>query len=330
MDQNQYQQTTEKKNAAYYRAKARHNMKGEYLIAILAFLIAFLLGGTTEELALFEVEWKEMVEVEGSSLSTLWRSLREWIRNFAVVLNRGDVGVVFDSYPVIGEVLRAAAFSSVLTLAYALLVGTPVMLGYHRLHLNLIDDSDRSMKVLFSYFKKEIMGKAIVLRLLHTLILFACEIPMLVTYAVVFLLAKENVLPLLAAGSLRQAASVALPWVILLAVVWIATTVLRLWVIYRYKFCYMILAEYPEMRAVDALRNSAMLMKGRKWSFFCLQLSFIGWYLLSALTAFVGLIFLMPYIHTVDATYYDEIANRSAAREAEFPSLDPDDYVAEL
>ena len=92
----------------------------------------------------------------------------------------------------------------------------------------------------------------------------------------------------------------------------------------------MILAEYPEMRAVDALRNSAMLMKGRKWSFFCLQLSFIGWYLLSALTAFVGLIFLMPYIHTVDATYYDEIANRSAAREAEFPSLDPDDYVAEL
>ena len=46
-------------------------MKGEYLIAILAFLIAFLLGGTTEELALFEVEWKEMVEVEGSSLSTL-------------------------------------------------------------------------------------------------------------------------------------------------------------------------------------------------------------------------------------------------------------------
>jgi hypothetical protein len=38
----------------------------------------------------------------------------------------------------------------------------------------------------------------------------------------------------------------------------------------------------------------------------------------------------MPYIHAVDATYYDEIANRSAAREAEFPSLDPDDYVAEL
>jgi hypothetical protein len=231
------------------------------------------LGGTTEELALFEVEWKEMVEVEGSSLSTLWRSLREWIRNFAVVLNRGDVGVVFDSYPVIGEVLRAAAFSSVLTLAYALLVGTPVMLGYHRLHLNLIDDSDRSMKVLFSYFKKEIMGKAIVLRLLHTLILFACEIPMLVTYAVVFLLAKENVLPLLAAGSLRQAASVALPWVILLAVVWIATTVLRLWVIYRYKFCYMILAEYPEMRAL--LDKGALIQTKRTEILFPIFLVFI-------------------------------------------------------
>ena len=180
-----YQQDTVKKNAAYYRAKARHNMKGEYLIAILAFLIAFVLGATTEELALFEVEWKEMVEVEASGFSGWWRALREWIRNFAVVLNRGDIGFVFDSYPVIGEVLNTAVYSSVLTLLFALLVSTPVMLGYHRLHLNLIDDSDRSLKVLFSYFKKTIMGKAIVLRLLHTLILFACEVPMLGSYVVV-------------------------------------------------------------------------------------------------------------------------------------------------
>jgi uncharacterized membrane protein len=39
---------------------------------------------------------------------------------------------------------------------------------------------------------------------------------------------------------------------------------------------------------------------GHRWRIFVLSLSFIGWFLLCMLTAFIGLIFLMPYIK---ATY---------------------------
>ena len=110
-------------------------------------------------------------------------------------------------------------------------------------------------------------------------------------------------------------------------VVAIATSILQIWLQYRYAFCFMILAEYPELSVRDAFRNSATLMRGNKWRFFCLQLSFLGWILLATFcTCGIGAIFLTPYREAANAAFYDEITNRTAAKETEFPSLNPDDY----
>ena len=93
---------------------------------------------------------------------------------------------------------------------------------------------------------------------------------------------------------------------------------------------FLILAEYPEISAIDALRNSASLMRGNKWRLFCLQISFIGWVLLAGCcTCGIGVMFLTPYMSAANAAFYDDIANRAAARETEFPSLDPNDYIAD-
>jgi hypothetical protein len=35
---------------------------------------------------------------------------------------------------------------------------------------------------------------------------------------------------------------------------------------------------------------------------------------------------LSAYLMVANAAFYDDAANREAARQAEFPSLDPDDY----
>ena len=43
----------------------------------------------------------------------------------------------------------------------------------------------------------------------------------------------------------------------------------------------------------------------------------------------IGVIFLTPYINAAVAAFYDDIANRAAAREVEFPSLDPNDYIVD-
>ena len=76
-------------------------------------------------------------------------------------------------------------------------------------------------------------------------------------------------------------------------------------------------------------RNKAfrMLMKGNKGRMFCMHLSFIGWFLLTCCcTCGLGSIVLMPYVEMANTAFYDEVSQRSAAKEVEFPSINPDDY----
>ncbi|MDR0817375.1 MAG: DUF975 family protein, partial [Clostridiales Family XIII bacterium] len=54
---------------------------------------------------------------------------------------------------------------------------------------------------------------------------------------------------------------------------------------FRYKFAFMILADNPKMSPLEAIRVSKYLTKGNKAKLFCLNLSFIGWYILASLAA---------------------------------------------
>ena len=56
----------------------------------------------------------------------------------------------------------------------------------------------------------------------------------------------------------------------------------------------------------------------------------IGWILLACLTCGIGFLFLTPYMQTARVAFYHDIANREAASDVEFPSLDPDDYSTEV
>ena len=69
-----------------------------------------------------------------------------------------------------------------------------------------------------------------------------------------------------------------------------------------------ILAENPEMRAMDAIRESARIMKGNKWKAFVLDLSFIGWDILAGLTlGILGIFYVAPYKDATEAELYKAI-----------------------
>ncbi|WP_125702291.1 DUF975 family protein [Lacticaseibacillus daqingensis] len=63
-----------------------------------------------------------------------------------------------------------------------------------------------------------------------------------------------------------------------------------------------------EIGAVDAINASRELMVGHKAELFVLQLSFIGWGLLTVLTLGIGLLWLVPYMQTTYACYYRQLA----------------------
>ena len=85
---------------------------------------------------------------------------------------------------------------------------------------------------------------------------------------------------------------------------------------YSYSMTYFILADNPEMSATDAINASRKMMDGNKWRLFCLDLSFIGWYLLSILTLGILALWISPYNMMARAEFYESLKPQPRADEA--------------
>lgn len=80
---------------------------------------------------------------------------------------------------------------------------------------------------------------------------------------------------------------------------------------YSYALTPYILVEHPEMSANEAIEESMRLMDGHKFDLFYLQLSFIGWAILSILSLGLGVFWLIPYQMTAQAAFYRDIKNEA-------------------
>ena len=80
---------------------------------------------------------------------------------------------------------------------------------------------------------------------------------------------------------------------------------------YAYSMTTFILADCPDVKAVDAITISRRMMKGHKWQYFVLQLSFIGWQILSMFTMGLLTIFYVgPYYYAAEAGFYAELKKK--------------------
>lgn len=83
-----------------------------------------------------------------------------------------------------------------------------------------------------------------------------------------------------------------------------------------------ILAENPDITAKEALQRSMKMMKGNKFKLFTLQLSFIWWYLLCAVTLGAAGIYVIPYVNAAHAIFYCQlVAEDSSAIAEEIPAV---------
>ena len=77
---------------------------------------------------------------------------------------------------------------------------------------------------------------------------------------------------------------------------------------YQYRLVPYIMSENPEMNFRDAQAESARLMNGNKWKTFVLDLSFIGWDILSIFTwGLLEIFFVAPYKASTHAALYESI-----------------------
>ena len=77
---------------------------------------------------------------------------------------------------------------------------------------------------------------------------------------------------------------------------------------YEYRMIPYIVAENPDISSREAFRETRRLMRGNKFDTFILDLSFIGWLLLSLLTCgMLSIFFVTPYKHYTYASLYQEL-----------------------
>ncbi|WP_018664149.1 DUF975 family protein [Heyndrickxia acidiproducens] len=82
-----------------------------------------------------------------------------------------------------------------------------------------------------------------------------------------------------------------------------------------YSQTYFIYHDHPELTLNQMITKSRKMMDGYKWKFFLMQLSFIGWGILCLISIGIGFLWLVPYINTTMAKFYEHLRNNEEVQE---------------
>lgn len=86
---------------------------------------------------------------------------------------------------------------------------------------------------------------------------------------------------------------------------------------YRYRMAFFVLLDNPNLSTMEVINESKRLMSGNKGKLFFLDLSFIGWAILSCFTFGIGFIALLPYVYTATVVFYELCNGNISPREVE-------------
>ena len=101
------------------------------------------------------------------------------------------------------------------------------------------------------------------------------------------------------------------------------------------KGLYYVLSNYiaidnPEMSSKEAVLESERLMQNNRAKYFLLNLSFIGWAILSVFTLYIGLLWLTPYMQVAQIVFYELLAGKNNKNETEvIAEITPEENNAE-
>lgn len=71
-----------------------------------------------------------------------------------------------------------------------------------------------------------------------------------------------------------------------------------------YSQVFFIMLDFPELTARECLARSRQMMKGHKWRYFVLLLSFLPWTLAALFTCGIGMLYVFPYRQQTLAFFY--------------------------
>ena len=100
-------------------------------------------------------------------------------------------------------------------------------------------------------------------------------------------------------------------WALLLLVPGVIKTI-------SYSMTDFVAIDHPDWSANQCITESRRLMDGNKLRYFCLMLSFVGWFILVAVASSIPLVgnfaqwFFMPYFESAKAAFYEDLLDNDA------------------
>ena len=183
-------------------------------------------------------------------------------------------------------------------------IAGPFELGLAIFFLAVSRGSEQNLGMLFSGFNRFL--QAFLANLL--LCIFIGVLALLPMLILIFLFATIIIsVGLGTSANAGMLAALAIPTCALMTIPLIIAT-------YAFSMTFYVLADNQDISAFDAIVQSVKMMRGRKWKLFCLGWRFVGWVVLAFCTCGIGFLWLMPYISTTIARFYDDVKGRANAR----------------
>lgn len=92
-----------------------------------------------------------------------------------------------------------------------------------------------------------------------------------------------------------------------------------------YVLAYNIAYDQPELSAKACVLKSEAYMKGNRGNYFLLELSFIGWSILAALSLGIGILWLLPYMQVAAICFYEKLAKTEPKKVEGSSKIEPEE-----
>lgn len=172
----------------------------------------------------------------------------------------------------------------------------PFELGLVIAFMNIIRTQTVKFETIFDGFKK--FGQAFLLQLLRTIFVALWGIPAIILFVIAFI----NFL-----GGAFSYRSWNPTMFFVFLILGLVANILPIIAYLRYSMAFYILNDNPELSAMEALKESSRMTKGFKGKLFLLYLSFIGWFILGTLALLIGLLWVVAYMKTSEANFYENL-----------------------
>lgn len=269
---------------------AKEKLKGNWGIAILLTFLATLITNAFS----FSGEISNLINTLSRGLDSLNTSIEQISEGTLAVTIMVRVGMIIN-----------------------LLIGGSISYGISKFFINLIRREKLKVETLFSGFKY--FGKNFLIQLIVGIFSFlwglVIWIPAVILIIIIIISQTSTIstIDIFYNPNIMSFGLIA-GLIVIIIITAIICSIITYLLIARYAMTYYIFVDNPDFAVMECISASKEMMEGNKVRLLLLQLSFIGWHILSILTLLIGYLWLIPYINSSVAEFYNNLKENSQSK----------------